>query len=94
MKRYDVCSPREFEKNGEVKTTWIRVGVAFDREDGKPPSILLDASPYPGKDGLVKLMLFEPKEKDQGGGGSSHGGKGGGSTQKQKAPENESDIPF
>ena len=90
--RWDVCSPREYEQNGEVKTRWQRVGVAFEGEDGKPPRIILDALPLPGKDGQVKLMLFEPKENGESGGGSKRGKSAHGSTAKHH--DDSGQVPF
>lgn len=62
--RYDATSPREYtDRNGDKKTSWIRVGTAFEKE-GRI-SILLDAYPLPGADGVAKIVLMEPREKPQ-----------------------------
>jgi len=59
-KRYDVASPRDYtDRNGEKKTSWINLGVGFEK-DGRI-SILLNALPMPGPDGQAKIVLMEPK---------------------------------
>ena len=68
-KRWDVCTARDYEQNGEKKTAWTRLGVAFEGKNGSI-SIHLDGVPVNGK-----LTLFEPKEKDESGGGSRGGGQ-------------------
>lgn len=63
--RYDASSPREYtDRDGNKKTSWQRVGVAFEK-DGKI-TVLLEAYPLPGTDGQVKIMLMEPRERDTG----------------------------
>lgn len=38
---YDVLVPEEYETgNGEVKTNWTRVGVAFKNKDGETFSVI------------------------------------------------------
>lgn len=60
-KRFDVTSPREYQdRDGNKKTSWINLGVAFEK-DGRI-SILLNALPMPGQDGQAKLILMEPKQ--------------------------------
>lgn len=60
-KRFDVTSPREYQdREGNKKTSWINLGVAFEK-DGRI-SILLNALPMPGADGQAKLILMEPKQ--------------------------------
>jgi hypothetical protein len=66
--RFDVCVPRKRKgKDGEEKTFWVRVGAAFQNEKGT--QIILDALPLPDGEGRCVLMLFEPKERQDGGGG-------------------------
>jgi len=96
-KRFDVAAPREYtDRDGNKKTSWNNLGVAFEK-DGKI-SILLNALPMPGPDGQAKLILMEPKERDDRGssGGSSYGsgnGGGGASRGRQLDPFDD-DVPF
>jgi len=57
--RFDAYSVREFEANGEKKTDWTKVGVAFPHSDGKGFNVLLQAMPVSGQ---VVLRVHEPKE--------------------------------
>jgi hypothetical protein len=41
------------------------VGVAFDKEDGKPPRIKLEALPIPDQNGDIWLSLFEDDRQQQ-----------------------------
>lgn len=59
--RFDAYSVREYEANGEKKSDWTRVGVAFPHADGKGFNVLLQALPLDGK---MVLRLHEPKEDD------------------------------
>jgi hypothetical protein len=52
---------REFEQNGETKSDWTRIGVAFPHEDGKGFNVLLHALPVDGK---IVMRVFEPKPDD------------------------------
>lgn len=64
-KRYDASAPREYtDRDGNKKTAWNRVGTAFEK-DGKI-SVLLDCYPLPGPDGVAKIVLMEPRERDGG----------------------------
>jgi len=58
--RFDAYSVREYEANGEKKSDWTRVGVAFPHADGKGFNVLLQALPLDGK---MVLRLHEPKEE-------------------------------
>lgn len=62
--RYDATSPREYtDRNGDKKTSWVRVGTAFEK-DGRI-SVLLDAYPLPGPDGTAKIVLMEPRDNQR-----------------------------
>jgi hypothetical protein len=63
-KRYDVCAPRNYTKDGEEKTAWHRVGTAFENDKGI--GLIFDSLPLPDKEGRVSVRLFEPREKQQG----------------------------
>jgi hypothetical protein len=51
-------SVRDYEKNGEKKSDWTRIGVAFAHRDGNGFDIALDAMPI---DGRVVLRKAKPK---------------------------------
>lgn len=57
--RFDAFSVREYENNGEKKSDWTKVGVAFPHADGKGHNVVLTALPVDGK---LVLRLHEPKE--------------------------------
>lgn len=71
-KTYDVVMAQEMvgqtDENGNPKTRWVNLGVAFEK-DGKPPRIKLNCLPIPNKDGEIWISLFEQKPKDQNAGG-------------------------
>jgi hypothetical protein len=62
----------ERDVNGEKKSFWTKIGVAFAGKPGSPVvyTLQLDALPVNGK-----IVLMHPQEKEQGGYG---GGRGGG----------------
>lgn len=47
----EVLTTREYEKDGEKKTAWCKIGVFFPKRDGDPGEgqIILDAAPLNGK---------------------------------------------
>lgn len=57
--RLDAVSVRE--KDG--KSYFTRIGVAFPAKQGAGWSVLLDAMPAP-TDGQFKILLMEPKPRD------------------------------
>lgn len=57
--RFDAYSVREYEANGEKKSDWTRIGVAFAHADGKGFNVLLQAVPLDGK---MVLRLHDSKE--------------------------------
>jgi len=58
---YDILTPREYEKNGEKKTAWNKIGVLFDNKNGDglsgeifyPPARIIIKKSQP-KDAPVK----------------------------------------
>jgi hypothetical protein len=51
-------SVRDYEKNGEKKSEWTRIGVALAHRDGDGFDILLGAQPI---DGRIVLRKAKPK---------------------------------
>ena len=47
----EVLATREYEKGGEKKTAWTKVGIFFPKQGGEPGEgqIILDALPLNGK---------------------------------------------
>ena len=83
MKRYNVSQAKEVPNRD--KPVWIRVGVAFDKEDGKRPRIKLEALPIPDQNGDIWLSLFEDDRQQQ----------QAPATSAQPAPGfDDTDIPF
>ena len=60
---FDVVQGTKYIKDGEEKTRWLKLGVAFEK-DGKITSVKLEALPIPNKDGEIWLNIFEQKPKD------------------------------
>lgn len=60
MKIYNITTPRKYEKNGEEKTAWNKVGklVKFDATQTKPEGFILELSMFPD----TKFVLFEQKD--------------------------------
>ena len=51
-------SVREYEKNGEQKSDWTRIGIAWAHRDGEGFDIVLDALPVNGR---IALRKSKPK---------------------------------
>lgn len=56
--RFDAFTVREYEVNGDKKSDWTKVGVAWPHQDGKGFRLVLTAVPL---DGIVVLRQHEPK---------------------------------
>lgn len=89
--RYDAMSARKYERNGETKTAYTRIGTAFKNRNGDGYTVRLEAMPAP-TDGEFVILLFPPKPRDdnrQSSGGSQS--RGGG----YSAPGGmDDDVPF
>jgi hypothetical protein len=59
---YDVITPRDYTRDGETKTKWTRIGVAFPTGSNRELNIQLDALPMNGK-----ICVRERQERDSGG---------------------------
>lgn len=58
-KTHDVCvSTGEYQQNGETKKRWLKVGIAFEDDQGDPV-VKLEANPMPkiDKDGFPCVWL-------------------------------------
>lgn len=56
--RYDVLVVENFQSQGEDRSSWTRVGVAFPHDDGKGFQVQLKALPIDGK---LVIRLHVPK---------------------------------
>jgi hypothetical protein len=63
--RLEAFTAVEREVNGEKKTFWTKIGVAFPGRGNSVYSLQLDALPVNGK-----IVLMVPREREQGGGGA------------------------
>jgi len=59
----DICTGRKYQKNGEEKMAWTKVGTLIEK-DGKQ-YVKLEAYPLPNADGEVFLSVFEQRENQQ-----------------------------
>lgn len=55
----DIIATREYEKNGEKKTAYTRIGTAFATKNGDGWQLLFDALPAHGK-----ALMMPPKPRD------------------------------
>lgn len=65
MRRFNICTRKTYEKNGEEKAFWPNVGtlVEFDQTENNPDGgFALELNMFPD----VKFYVFENKPKDQG----------------------------
>jgi hypothetical protein len=58
--RLDVLVVTEYDKGGEKKSRWTRIGAAFPAKDGPGYTILLDALPIGSK-----LILRPPSHESK-----------------------------
>jgi hypothetical protein len=67
--RYDLTTPRKYkDREGNDKTYWMKVGVAFAKPSGEGFNLTLEAYPVPQMNDKGKLEVFismlPPFEKD------------------------------
>jgi hypothetical protein len=60
----DVCYPRKYtDKNGEIKTNWIKIGTSFEKSDGRH-NIEIYAFPM-SQDSKLQVSLFPQKKYEE-----------------------------
>lgn len=64
--RYDLLTVREYERNGEKKTSFTKIGVMFPNRNGDGFTISLDALPIPTSDGC-RILAKPPQERENSG---------------------------
>ena len=69
MSRMNIITPvREYEKDGEKKTQWATVGVAFPSRGGGYDLVIHSLPTRRDEQGQIRMMLREPKEYEGRGG--------------------------
>lgn len=61
--RYDAVAVREYEVNGEKRSAFTNIGVAFALKERDGYSLKLHCLPAP-VEGEYKILLFPPKPKE------------------------------
>jgi hypothetical protein len=69
--RYDAVAVRRYEQNGEEKSAFTNIGVAWPMKERDGYSLRLHCLPAP-EDGEYVILLFPPKPKEE----QSHRGNG------------------
>ena len=102
FKKYNITAPKQYEKNGEIKTTYPQVGklIVWEADGDKRKSATIELFMFPGV--TYKAFPDEPRENNQAGrtgGGFNQNVKkqGGEDNQDIEYPEEEinlDDIPF
>lgn len=85
--RYDAVAARKYTVNGEEKSSFTNIGVAFKMKDRDGYSLRLHCIPAP-VDGEYSILLFPPKPRDDQ--RQSGGGQGGAQNQRDL----DDGIPF
>lgn len=82
----EIFAVKEYEKSGENKSIWIRIGTGFENQDG---SINLVFDTFPVSKDLKTIQVREHKPKDERAISKSKGGR---FTDAELEPDNE--TPF
>lgn len=61
--RYEAVAVRKYEQNGEEKSAFTNIGVAFKMRDRDGYSLRLHCLPAP-VDGEFNILLFPPKPRE------------------------------
>lgn len=93
MARLEAFTVRKYvTSQGEEKSAWTKLGVAFPHSNGTGYSVQLDAIPAPttGKDGQMRyeIVLRPPMEKDD------KQPRGNGGPSRASTPDLDDAIPF
>lgn len=60
--RLEALAVRTYMKDGQEKSSFTRVGVAFPLKNSEGYQVMLDAMPAP-QDGQFKILLKPPQER-------------------------------
>ena len=94
--RYEAVAVRKYTSNGEEKSAFTNIGVAFAMKGRDGYSLRLHCLPAP-VDGEYTILLMPPKPKDdrqQGGGNGGGQSRGGGYSGGGNMGPDDGDIPF
>lgn len=63
MKRFNILTRRTYEKDGQEKTQWLRVGrlAQFPKTEEKEESFIMELNMFPH----TKFFVFEDTKKDE-----------------------------
>lgn len=81
--RWDVVSIREYQVNGQTKTSWTKVGAAFTNKNGSI-NVQLDAIPLDGRLQLQTPLSREEREAKRQNYQNQRGGSAGGQQQRYR----------
>ncbi len=69
-KRMELIAPKKYEQNGEQKVYWMKLGSAFQNQDGETWTLVLDTIPLgPGWDGRIQMR--PPRDNNEARGSSA-----------------------
>lgn len=87
MKRYNITAPKQYEKDGQVKTTYPQIGKAilWEANGDKKESMTIELFMYPGV--TFKAFPDEPRDGQQ-------SRTGNGFHQKVEQPKEGVDIEY
>lgn len=95
--RYDAVAVRRYEQNGEEKSSFTNIGVAFKMKDKDGYSLRLHCLPAP-EDGHYSILLFPPKPKEDrqqsSGPQQTYGERSGGTARQANTRELDDEIQF
>jgi len=57
MKYFNICTRKQYEKNGETKTVWLNCGTLRQNDGGK---MFIEMNNQPD----ITFFVFEPKKKE------------------------------
>lgn len=103
MRKFNITAPKQYEKDGQVKTTYPQIGKAilWEANGDKKESLTVELFMFPGV--TFKAFPDEPRDNNQAGRTGSHNGfaqnvkKDDADNQDISYPEEEiniDDIPF
>jgi hypothetical protein len=89
MGMWEVFAVRDYEKDGEKKSFWMKIGQAFDNKDGSL-GVSLDCLPVNGR-----LQIRRPREEgdQRPGQGSFRDGRAGAPQRRGRPPERRAPDP-
>jgi len=72
--RWDICQarPKSNARDGESDVWWHKVGSGYKNDKGQLV-LFFDSLPLPNKDGVVQVMGFVPKPREEGAGAGGGG---------------------